>query len=144
MTTAKAQTADEAQADDNPAYRFSPALIEQQGRPLGIVLGPRLCDAGRARLKSALRDATWKELRAAFKTQCAGQEGYFSPQHPVVESVVRLLLVSESEALTLTDLREQLLDLWMQSLWPRHISRESLQRVLDRSALHGIERAASA
>ncbi len=124
--------------DDNPSYRFAPQLIEQQGRPLGIVLGKRLCDAAKAKLKGDLRDASYAELRRLFRSSCAKQEGYLSPQHPVVEVVLRMLLAAKANSLTLTEIHDQALDLWTHSPVPRHISRESLRRVLDHSSSHGI------
>ncbi len=127
--------------DNNPSYRFSPQLIEQQGRPLGIVLHGRLCEAAKAKLKSNPREASYSELRRLFRANCADQEGYFSPQHPVVEIVLRLLLTAKEDSLTLADIHAQVSGLWLQSTWPRHISRESLRRVLDHAAAQGIAQA---
>lgn len=124
--------------EENPSYRFAPNLIEQQGRPLGVVLGGRLCDAAKAKAKGNLRNASYAELRRLFRSNCADQEGYLSPQHPVVETVLRLLLTSKADALTLDEIHSRVSDLWLQSTWPRHIARESLRRVLDHAAVHGI------
>ena len=140
MTTdpfAPARSAQEASPED-PSYRFIPSLIEQQGRSVGVVLGSRLCEAARAKLKSEPRTMSYAEIRRLFKANCANQDGYLSPQHPVLETVLRLLLISKADSMTLTDIHDQVSFLWLTSTWPRHINKDAMRRVLDRAASHGI------
>lgn len=124
-------------------YAFYPEVIEARGQVLAAVIGDRLCDAAIAKLKSpdGLRGTSYKDMRKLMRTSCANQEGYLSPQAPVLETVFRMLLTAPADKLSLSTLHAQLTDLWMTSPWPRHIAIESLQRVLDNARHYGIGQA---
>jgi len=126
-----------------PAYRFAPEILEEMGRSISLIIGERLCDAALAKLKEpgAWRTMKFKELRKLFKDNCGNQDGYLSPQAPLLETVVRMLLAAKRDSLTLGEVHTDVSELWITSPWPRHIAIESLQRVLDRGASHGIIRA---
>lgn len=126
-----------------PAYRFAPEILEEMGRSISLIIGERLCDAALAKLKEpgAWRTMKFKELRKLFKDNCGDQDGYLSPQAPLLETVVRMLLAAKRDSLTLGEVHTDVSELWITSPWPRHIAIESLQRVLDRGASHGIIRA---
>ncbi len=123
-----------------PYYSIYPEAIEGRGQKLGIVIGERLCEAAKAKAKTpdAWLTMTYKELRKLAKDNCTGQEGYLSPQQPVLETVFRVLLSAREDRLSLTAIHDELADLWMTSSWPRHITREALQRVLDNALKFGI------
>lgn len=136
---------DQRQAEEveaEPAYAFSPELIEEMGRSVAIVVGERLCDAAHMKLKEpdAWRTMSYKELRKLFRDTCGDQDGYLSPQAPLLETVVRMLLSAKGDTLTLGEIHAEIADLWMTSPWPRHISVESMQRVLDNGLNYGIIR----
>jgi len=126
-----------------PAYAFSPETIEQMGLSVAIVVGERLCDAAHAKLKDpeAWRSMSYKELRRLLRDNCGNQEGYLSPQAPLLETVVRMLITAKGDTLTLGEIHAEIAELWMTSPWPRHISAESMQRVLDNGTSFGIIRA---
>ena len=126
-----------------PAYRFAPEILEERGQSISLIIGERLCDAALAKLKEpgAWRTMKFKELRKLFKDNCGDQDGYLSPQAPLLETVVRMLLAAKRDSLTLGEVHTDVSELWITSPWPRHIAIESLQRVLDRGASHGIIRA---
>lgn len=126
-----------------PAYAFSPELIEEMGLSVPVVVGERLCDAAHMKLKDpdAWRAMSYKELRKLFRDTCGDQDGYLSPQAPLLETVVRMLLSAKGDTLSLSEIHAEVAELWMTSPWPRHISVESMQRVLDNGANFGIIRA---
>ena len=126
-----------------PAYRFAPEILEEMGRSISLIIGERLCDAALAKLKEpgAWRTMKFKELRKLFKDNCGDEDGYLSPQAPLLETVVRMLLAAKRDSLTLGEIHTDVSGLWITSPWPRHIAIESLQRVLDRGTSHGIIRA---
>lgn len=126
-----------------PMYSFSPEVLEALGLSIPLVIGERLCDAALAKLKEddAWMSMTYKELRKLFKDNCSDQDGYLSPQAPLLETVVRMLLCAKKDSVSLTDLHADISDLWITSPWPRHISIESMQRVLDNGIARGIVRA---
>jgi len=126
-----------------PAYRFAPEILEEMGRSISLIIGERLCDAALAKLKEpdAWRTMKFKELRKLFKDNCGDQDGYLSPQAPLLETVVRMLLAAKRDSLMLGEIHANVSGLWITSPWPRHIAIESLQRVLDRGTSHGIIRA---
>lgn len=128
--------------EKEPSYSFSPEVIETLGRSLQLVVGERLCDGAMFKLKEpdAWRTMTYKELRKLFKDNCADQDGYLSPQAPLLETVVRMLLASKRDSLSLSEIHADVSALWITSPWPRHISIESLQRVLDNGALYAVVR----
>ena len=143
MTTEIEAKAEDEQPDrPEPEYAIDPGVIEARGQSVSAVIGERLCDAGLAKLKSPddWRTMTYKELRKLFKDSCSNQEGYLSPQQPLLETVVRMLLSAKADRLSLSKIHGEVSDLWMTSPWPRHIAIESLQRVLDRGTSHGIVR----
>ena len=128
-------------AEEDPTYTFLPRMIEEQGRSIGAVLRGRLSDGAQAKLEGNGKDMPYKALRKLFKDSCAGQEGYLSPQHPVLETVLRMLLTAKSDSLPLSDIHDRVSDLWLTSTWPRHINLEAMKRLLDRAAYYGIVRA---
>ena len=131
----------EAEADE-PRYAVQPSLIEARGQSVAMVLGERLCEAARAKLKSpdAWRSMTFREIRKLMKDNCSGQEGNLEPQQPILETVVRVLLSARADNLSLSEIHDELSDLWVTAPWPRHISAEALQRVLDNATHCGIAR----
>ena len=141
MTTKAQADAVTQENDEDPSYTFNPDLITRQGRSLGVVLGAKLCDAAKAKLKGNPQEMTYKELHALFKAQCAGQEGYLSPQHPVLETVVRLLLVAPKDAVPLSEIYDQVSNLWLTSAWSPSLNVDAMRRLLDHAESQGIARA---
>lgn len=129
--------------DVEHAYAFSPEVITALGLSIPVVVGERLCDAALAKLKEddTWRTMSYKELRKLFRDNCNDQDGYLSAQAPLLETVVRMLLSAKKDVVTASELHSVLSDLWITSLWPRHISIESMQRVLDNGTAYGIVRA---
>ncbi|MCY4583170.1 MAG: hypothetical protein OXE50_10310 [Chloroflexi bacterium] len=141
MTTNTPDIAVSPENDENPSYTFDPDLIANQGRSVGVVLGTRLCEAARAKLKGAPEDLSYRELHALFRAHCSGQEGYLSPQHPVLETVARILLTAPEDALPLSEIYEQVSSLWLTSAWSPSLDAGSMRRLLDHARAHGIARA---
>jgi hypothetical protein len=129
--------------DVEHAYAFSPEVITALGLSIPVVVGERLCDAALAKLKEddTWRTMSYKELRKLFRDNCNDQDGYLSPQAPLLETIVRMLLSAKKDVVTASELHSVLSDLWITSPWPRHISIESMQRVLDNGTAYGIVRA---
>jgi hypothetical protein len=125
------------------AYAFSPQVMATLGLSISVIIGDRLCDAALAKLQdaAALRTMSYKELRKLFRDNCGDQDGYLSPQAPLLETVVRMLLSAKKDVVSITELHSVVSDLWLTSLWPRYISIESMQRVLDNGVPYGIVRA---
>lgn len=142
MTMMRISQGNEAPAEDS-YYTIAPQAIEASGRSLSVILGDRLCEAARTRLKSpdAWRTMSYKELRKLLRDNCADQDGYLSAQQPVLETAFRMLLTAPSGKLSLSEMHSQLAELWMTSPWPRHIGAESLKRLLDNGVSYGIVRA---
>lgn len=128
-------------ADENPRYAVVPALIEGQGRSVGVVLGARLCDGARAKASGDLASMTYPALRKLFKERCAGQDGYLSPQHPVLETALRILLTAQDDAMPLSEIHGAVSELWRASAWSPSISPSAMRRLLDNAASYGIARA---
>ena len=136
-------SAEVAVEEIEPSYSFSPEVIEARGLSIPLVIGERLCDAALAKLKEDddWRSMSYKGLRKLFRDNCADQDGYLSPQAPLLETVVRMLLSAKRDAVSLSEVHTDVSELWITSPWPRHISIESMQRVLDNSVAFGIVRA---
>ena len=136
---------EEETEQEEPRYAVQPKLIEEQGQSIALVFGERMCEAALAKLKTpeALQTITFKELRKLMKDNCGGQVGYLEPQQPILETAIRVLLSSKADDLSLSEIHDELSDLWMTAPWPRHITAESLQRVLDNAMHYGIVRAPS-
>ena len=127
--------------EENPRYAVVPALIERQGRSVGVVLGSRLCAAAKAKASGDLGAMTYPALRKLFKERCAGQDGYLSPQHPTLETVLRLLLAAPGDSMPLSEIYAAVSELWMTSAWSPSISAGGMRRLLDNAASYGIARA---
>lgn len=141
MTTKAVADATPREDDENPRYTFNPELITSQGRSVGIVVGSRLCEAAKAKIKRAPEELTFEELHALFKAHCGGQEGYLSPQHPVLETVVRILLTAPDDAVPLSEIYEQVSTLWLTAAWSPSLDVAAMRRLLDHAAAQGITRA---
>ena len=130
-------------AEAEHAYSYSPQVIEALGLSVPVVIGDRLCDAALAKLKEedTWQTKSYKELRKLFRDNCANQDGYLSPQAPLLEPVVRILLSAKSDIVSISEIHSEISDLWITSPWPRHISIESIERVLDNGIAYGIVRA---
>ena len=84
---------------------------------------------------------TYPALRKLFKERCAGQDGYLSPEHPVLESVLRILLAAQDDAMPLSDIHGAVSELWRASAWSPSISLSAMRRLLDNAASYGVARA---
>ncbi len=135
-TTAQEETPPE----EDPRYTVEPALIESQGRSVAVVVVDRLCDAALAKLKTpdAWRSLSFAQIRRLARESCAKQEDYLSAGQPVLETIFRMLLVSPSGTMALSDIHETLVGLWTTSPSPRHIGIDALRRVLNHAGHFGI------
>jgi len=145
MTTDQIDTESEEglEVDEKePSYSFSPEVIEALGRSIQLVVGERLCEGALLKMKEpdAWKKMTFKELRKRFKDNCGDQDGYLSPQAPLLETVVRMLLASKRDSLTLSEIHADISALWISSPWPRHISMNALRRVLEHGVTHAVVR----
>ena len=138
-TNATADTTTEKN-DEDPRYAFDPELLVRQGRSVSVVLEARLCEAAKRKLKKSPESLSYKEFRALFTANCADQEGYLSPQHPVVETVARMLLAAPKDAMRLSEIYEQLSELWLTSTWSPSLTIDAMRRLLDHAAGQGIVR----
>jgi len=143
MTTkasAEDTTAPEETPPEDPRYTVEPALIESQGRSVAVVVVDRLCDAALAKLKTpdAWRTLSFLQMRRLARESCAKRDDYLSASQPVLETIFRMLLVSPSGTMALSDIHETLVGLWTTSPSPRHIGIDALRRVLDHAGHFGI------
>ena len=144
MTTTKASAeetkAPEETAAEDPSYTVEPGLIEAQGRSVAVVVVDRLCDAALAKLKTpdAWRTLSFAQMRRLARESCAKQADYLEARQPVLETIFRMLLVSPSGTMALSDIHATLVGLWTTSPWPRHIAIDALRRVLDHATHFGI------
>ena len=138
--TAEDTTAQEETPFEDPRYTVEPGLIESQGRSVAVVVVDRLCDAALAKLKTpdAWRELSFAQMRRLARESCAKQDDYLSARQPVLETIFRMLLVSPSGSMPLSDIHETLVGLWTTSPWPRHIAIDALERVLDNATHVGI------
>ena len=123
-----------------PAYTIDPQAIEAHGRMVSTMIESRLCDGGRAKLKSpdALQTMKFAQIQRLLRQQCSSDPEFLNPQMPVMEAAFRLLLTSTEDSVPLELLHGQITQLWMDSPWPRHISIESLARVLAHDQYYGV------
>lgn len=124
--------------EDDTGYAFDPSLIEQQGQSLAVVLGSKLCPEGQNKLSTSDEKITYKGFRKIFREQCSNAQDFLSPQHPILESAVRILLSSKTESMKLNELHSKISALWLTSTWPRHMSKDSMRRVLNNAKNYGI------
>ena len=133
-------TPQEETPSEDPRYTVEPGLIESQGRSVAVVVVDRLCDAALAKLKTpdAWRSLSFPQMRRLARESCAKQDDYLEARQPVLETIFRMLLVSPSGTMPLSDIHERLVTLWTTSPWPRHIAIDALRRVLDHAEHFGI------
>ena len=123
-----------------PSYAIRPELIEAQGRSVNTIVAERLCTQAlqKAKTPEALRKMSFKQLRNLARRNCANDPDYIPSQAPVLEAAFRMLLSASTDSLPLSAIHDRITDLWAASPRPRHISEESLARVLSRDAYYGI------
>ena len=123
-----------------PSYAIRPDLIEAQGRSVNTIVAERLCTQALQKAKSpeALRKMSFKQLRNLARRSCANDPDYIPSQAPVLEAAFRMLLSAPTDSMPLSAIHDWVTDLWASSPRPRHISEESLARVLSHDAYYGI------
>ena len=138
MTTVEQETTP-VQAPD-PSYLIDLSFIEGYGRSAIKILKSRLCPTCVQKFEKTKDPSKLKfdDLRKCVQQSCAQDEGFVTPQMPLLECAFRLLLASTSEPVTLAELHHQVIDLWSNAPWPRHISAESLARALAGDTYYGI------
>ena len=129
----------EAEADE-PRYAVEPSLIEARGQSVAMVLGDRLCEAARAKLKSpdAWRSMTYKEIRKLMKDNCSGQEGYLEPQQPILDPrdrCTRVALRSRRQPIPRRDSRRAVRSLGHGAVAAAHLVRGASACAGQRNAL---------
>lgn len=142
MAKANQQTAAAAE----PAYSIDPNAIARQGRAIGDLAADRLCAGALTKVKrgASLREADLADVRTLAREQCGSDPEFLSARLPVLEAVFRVLLVSKEEAVPVSALAERLTELWKDTPWPRHITTETLERLLAHANYYGIMRVKSA
>ena len=125
------------------SYTIRPDLIEAQGRSVNTIVAERLCTQSLQKVKSpeALRKMSFKQLRNLARRNCANDPDYIPSQAPVLEAAFRMLLSAPTDSLSLNAIHARITDLWSSSPRPRHISEESLARVLSHDTRYGIAEA---
>jgi hypothetical protein len=121
-------------------FAINPNAIEAAGRSVNALLSSRLCEASRAKLKSsdAWKTMKFRELRRLIKQNCVTDPEFFNPQFSVMEMSFRILLTHPKDPLSLTQLHYEIMHVWMESSWPRHIDIASLGRVLTHDTYYGV------
>ena len=124
----------------DPSYLIDPSFIEESGRSAFKILESRLCPACVQKLEKSKDPSKLKfdDLRKCIQQSCSKDEDFVTPQMPLLECAFRLLLASTDEPVTLAELHRQVIDLWSNAPWPRHISAESLARALAGDTYYGI------
>ena len=132
----------ESESQEEPELRFAldPRAMEARGVEAATVLGSRLCEASRAKIKSpqTAQKMQFADLRKLIRQNCHDDPEFLSPNLPVVETAFRVLLIAPKEPVPLSVLHDQIARIWSESSWPRHISAESLARVLLHDTYYGV------
>ena len=132
----------ESPPEAGPELRFAldAGAIEARGREAVTVIESRLCQASRDKAKPSKtgKRAGFADLRKLVRRHCQDDPEFLGPRLSVVETAFRLLLLAPKEPVSLSALHEQLSQLWMTSPWPRHVSVESLGRMLLHDTYYGI------
>jgi hypothetical protein len=124
----------------DPSYIIDPSFIEGSGRSAFKILQSRLCPACLQKFEKSKGGSklTFGDLRKCVQQFCSQDSDFVTPQMPLLECAFRLLLASTSEPVALTELHRQVIDLWSNAPWPRHISAASLERALASDTYYGI------
>ena len=124
----------------DPSYLVDPNFIEESGRSAFKILQSRLCPACVQKFEKSKYPSNlqFNDLRKCLQQSCSQVEDFVTPQMPLLECVFRLLLASTNEPVTLAELHGQVIELWSNAPWPRHISAGSLERALAGDTYYGI------
>jgi hypothetical protein len=138
MTTVDQEIAPREAPD--PSYRIDLSFIEESGRSAFKILESRLCPACVQKFEKSKDPSKLKfdDLRKCLQQSCSKDANFVTPQMPLLECAFRLLLASTDELITLAELHRQVIDLWSNAPWPRHISADSLARALAGDTYYGI------
>ncbi len=140
MTTTPKESTEEGQ---ELSYYIDIDRIEAHGRSAEALVGDRRCDTCKAlppknppKGKKAI--PVPRQYMNTIRTHCGQQPDYLSPEMPVLETSFRLMMAAKTQPVTLSDLHQQLSDMWINSPLPRHITREALARVLAHDTYYGM------
>ena len=139
MTTDAAETPEKTR---ELAYAVDTERMEQNGRAPAAVLAERRCESCKAKLvleADAGQSVTYKMHARRIREHCASQKGYLTAQMPVMEAAFRIVLASAKQPVPLTQLHQRLQEAWANSSIPRHISEESLARMLAHDDYYGLD-----
>ena len=142
---AKVESAeDEPQPSDEPQPRYTidPGAFEAQGRSAALMALHRRCARCWASLvnePNTLANISFEEHRQQLVSCCSQEQGYVTPQMPVLEAAFRILLASEPPVLSLQELHDALMKQWATPSLPRSLPLETLRRILRGDRYYGIQ-----
>ena len=141
MTTA--EKADKVENIQAIRYVFDPGRTRQLGRPLEGLLLSRRCYQCASRYDGTGEPVPAAEEQIEEVAKCCSQQpDFIAPEMPLMEIVFRTILAQGNRPTTLHEIHDALTDRWATPTNPRHLSVETLHRVMGGDNYYGIREVA--
>ena len=126
-----------------PQFVISQEQAVRLGRSLPLMIVGRMSYTDKQTFGENLEpDADIQALIGHVATNSSNDPDYLLPDTPLKEAIFRVMLANGNEAMTAENISELLAERWAMTAYPRDVSPEVIQRLLESSYSYGIVRVA--
>jgi len=146
MNQAQVQQGDDGSEKDEqhfPQFVISQEQALRIGRSLPLMIVGRMSYTDKQTFGENLDpDADIKALIGHVASNSSKDPDYLLPDTPLKEAIFRVILANGNEAMTAENISELLTERWAMTAYPRDVSPEVIQRLLESSYTYGIVKVA--
>jgi len=126
-----------------PQFVISQEQAVRIGRSLPLMIVGRMSYTDKQTFGENLApDADIKALIGHVASNSSKDPDYLLPDTPLKEAIFRVILANGNEAMTAENISELLTERWAMTAYPRDVTPEVIQRLLESSYTYGIVRVA--
>lgn len=135
----KGDSASEEQEDYFPQFVISQEQTVQIGRSLPLMIVGRMNYTDKQAFEQEFQpDADIKPLLSRVTDSSSKDPDFLLPDTPLKEAIFRVMLANGNAAMTAEDISELLSERWAMTAYPRDVSPQVIQRLLENSYTYGI------
>lgn len=122
-----------------PQFVISQEQALQSSRSLPLMIVGRLSNADKQAFEQEPKpEADIKGMIDRISSSSSNEPDYLLPDTPLKEAIFRVLLANRNEPMTAEEISELLSERWAMTAYPRDVSPQVIQRLLENSFTYGI------